>query len=206
VVAATRFGVPPLDWGAIAFGVACLGMAIKNIKDGFGATESLDQRFADQQVRAKASLVSNVAVPGLARLLSIVANRLPGWALSQTTTDELSAMMQDELQSFDYVDDLRSLGDLANDHDDIDGLFLRAERWGTLRGWGGVGLVLSVVFLVPWVLFGGWDPPLGWVLAFTALGAVSLLAAGTAWAMTIYLRRRLTTLCRKYLQGTVGDG
>jgi hypothetical protein len=175
-----------------------VGVAIRSTKQGFGATDSLDARFAEKQARAKSGLISNHAVPALADLLSDVTEQLPPWAVTQTTSGELGALMQDELQSFDYVSRLKALGELATDHESIDSLFGAAEQWGFVRGCSSLLLIPILVFFAVWMLIGGWDPPV-WLLVLAALvGLVAFIAASLSWGADIVYRRRLVKVCRRY--------
>jgi hypothetical protein len=198
MISSSRFGLPLLDWGAIAFFAVLLGAAIRSIKVGFGITDALDARFGDRPLRAQAALVSNHAIPALAKVLVEAAEKLPAWALTETTSDELSALMQDELLSYDYVGNLRELGNLAVDHDRLDTNFSRAETWGLVRGIAGAAMAVCLVFLGIWVLDVEWNPAAWLVIFVAALGAIALTALSCSWCADIVYRRRLVMLCRKF--------
>lgn len=198
MLAATRTGLPVLDWGAVVAMGVVVGVAIRSTKQGFGTTDSLDARFAEKQARAKSGLISNYAVPALADLLTEVTQQLPPWALTQTTSGELGALMQDELQSFDYVSRLKDLGALATDHESIDALFDRAEKWGLVRGWGSLLLIPVLVFFAVWMLIGGWNPPSWLLLTLGFVGAALVVATSLSWGADMVLRRKLVKVCRRY--------
>jgi hypothetical protein len=185
------------NWGAIAVFIALAAGAIRSIQRAFTATDYLDTHFTERQRRARAGLESDVIVPRLANLFAKAGEQLPGWSRSQLTEQELTALMQDELQSADYIDDLRDLGSLARDHDDIDTSYTGAERSARTRGFAGVGVVVFGAYPGYWFASDQENTsPLFWVLIGFALLASTVMVI--SWVVETRLRHRLVRLCRTY--------
>lgn len=200
LVAAGRADSLPLDLAAVAVFLVLAAGAIRSIVRGFRSTDDLDARFGDQQVRARTSIEANHVVPSLGRLLAGTVEDLPGWVITGTTVGELERLMQDELAGADYVQQLRQLARLANDHQNVDLFFQRADKWGLIQGFGGGGLLLGLVPWGAWFGFSAWHAPawLLWLASILVVGSVVVLVV--AWSMDTMYRRRLVRLCRRYNQ------
>lgn len=189
-----------LDWSALGVIVILFAGALATARRGLTSAETLDQAFGERQRRARTSLEANHIVPGLAALLSDVAVRVPPWVLTATATEEMTSYVQDELQSYDYLDQLRQLGALAMEYDNVDSLYASAERWARRKGIAAVILAAALVYPALWIGIPSWRLPDAWTWVSSTIAIAALNAVGVCWTMETRCRTLLTRLCRRYQQ------
>jgi hypothetical protein len=185
------------NWGALAVAVVVAAGAIRSIARAFSAPDLLDERFTDRQRRARAGLEADHIIPALAHLVSAAASQVPGWSGSQLSEDDLSNLMQDELNSADYLDDLRKLGRLAGNYDRISTSYSGAEQSARVRGIAGIVSLAGLAYPAFWLVTSQ-DATNVWLWLSgvgTALAVVTMLGA---WVNETRLRTRLVRLCRDY--------
>lgn len=185
------------NWGAIAAILVVAGSSIRSIARAFTAPDALDARFTDRQRRARAGLEADHIIPSLAHLLTDAAEEMPGWAVSQTSQEELTSLLQDELNSTDYLESLRALGRLARDHDRISSSYSGAEVSARIRGVAGLLTLLGLAYPAIWIATSQGRTTF-LLLASTMIALLATAAMLGAWANETRLRTRLVRLCRDY--------
>lgn len=110
------------DWGLLAtLGLPILAFCLTTLRLAFGSDDRLQEKYGSRRQAARAKLHGEQIVPGLARLLAAPFDNDPDRLLDSIASGEsLDYVLEVELASVDYLEELARLSELYADHNGMD--------------------------------------------------------------------------------------